>query len=89
MRDLDAAAERDGAIVSAIIAMGESLGLGVLAEGVETRQQAARLHEMGCNVMQGFLFSRPVPAEEVPALVKSLGAVARASVAGKLALAAG
>ena len=89
VRDLDAAAERDGAIVSAIIAMGESLGLGVLAEGVETRQQAARLHEMGCNVMQGFLFSRPVPAEEVPALVKSLGAVARASVAGKLALAAG
>ncbi len=89
VRDLDAAAERDGAIVSAIIAMGESLGLGVLAEGVETREQASRLLQLGCSQMQGFLFSRAVAAEEIPALVASLGAAARASVLCRPMLAVG
>ena len=53
---------RDGALAAAIIALGRELGLGVVAEGVETPEQAAFLMRRGCNVQQGYLFSRPVPA---------------------------
>jgi diguanylate cyclase (GGDEF)-like protein/PAS domain S-box-containing protein len=59
----------DQAIVDAIIAMAKRLKLHVLAEGVETPQQAARLLQMGCYRMQGFYFSRPLPPEEITAFV--------------------
>jgi len=54
----------DPAIVRAIIAMSQSLGIGLVAEGVETVAQARVLQAEGCPVMQGYLFSRPIPADE-------------------------
>ena len=54
----------DGAIVAAVIALAGALNIGVVAEGVETEAQRARLLEMGCCSYQGFLFSRAVPIAE-------------------------
>jgi EAL domain-containing protein (putative c-di-GMP-specific phosphodiesterase class I) len=58
----------DRAIVQAIISMAESLGLEVIAEGVETEAQRAFLADHRCHAYQGYLFSRPVPAEELERL---------------------
>jgi predicted signal transduction protein with EAL and GGDEF domain/CheY-like chemotaxis protein len=55
------------AVVTAIIALARSLGLRVVAEGVETLRQMEVLHRLGCGVMQGFLFSRAVPAGDLQA----------------------
>ena len=52
----------DAAITTAIIAMGHALGLKVVAEGVETEAHQALLRKQGCDEMQGYLFSRPMPA---------------------------
>jgi len=52
------------ALVQAIITLGTALGLKVVAEGVETRQQADLLRAMGCDIFQGFFFARPMPADE-------------------------
>jgi diguanylate cyclase (GGDEF)-like protein/PAS domain S-box-containing protein len=60
----------DAAITAAIIAMAHSLKLGVTAEGVESEGQQSFLRELGCDVVQGYLFSRPVPAEEFIKLVR-------------------
>ncbi|MDB6083166.1 MAG: hypothetical protein JWN43_1047, partial [Gammaproteobacteria bacterium] len=54
----------DLAIVSAIIAIARHLNIQVIAEGIEAYQQADMLQKLGCSVGQGFLFSRPLPAEE-------------------------
>ncbi len=56
----------DVAIVTAIIQMGRSLQLQVLAEGVETAEQQALLTHLGCDLVQGFGLSRPLPAHQVP-----------------------
>jgi diguanylate cyclase (GGDEF)-like protein/PAS domain S-box-containing protein len=53
------------AIVRAVTGLGKSLGILILAEGVETQEQLALLREEGCKEVQGFLFSQPRPAEEV------------------------
>jgi diguanylate cyclase (GGDEF)-like protein/PAS domain S-box-containing protein len=57
--------ERSNSLVNAIIAMGHSLGLQLVAEGVETAGQAAILETMGCHYLQGYHFSRPIPADEL------------------------
>ncbi len=54
----------DKAIVKAIIQMAHNMDLEVLAEGVETRQQAKFLRSIGCDKLQGYLFSKPVPHDE-------------------------
>ena len=56
---------RDAAIVSAVISMAHSLDLKVIAEGVETEQQLAFLHQQRCNRIQGFFFSAPMPTERL------------------------
>ncbi len=54
---------QSSAVVTAIIALARSLGLRVIAEGVENLRQMEVLHRLGCGVMQGFLFSRPIPPD--------------------------
>jgi diguanylate cyclase (GGDEF)-like protein len=61
----------DAAITSAIISMGNSLNLKVIAEGVETEGQFTMLKEKHCDEMQGYLFSKPVPVEEVEELLRN------------------
>jgi EAL domain-containing protein (putative c-di-GMP-specific phosphodiesterase class I) len=61
----------DRAIAQAIISMGKALGLTVIAEGVETAEQAAFLREHACDEMQGYLYSKPVPPERIPDLLRS------------------
>jgi EAL domain-containing protein (putative c-di-GMP-specific phosphodiesterase class I) len=68
--------EDDMAISAAIIAMGHSMGLSVLAEGVETAGQLAFLQERGCDAYQGYLCSRPLPADALAALLRERGGMA-------------
>lgn len=63
IRDLAENAE-DQAITEAIIAMGKSLSLTVVAEGVETQEQQSFLSDHACDAMQGFYFSKPIPQDE-------------------------
>ncbi|MBK7974659.1 MAG: EAL domain-containing protein [Deltaproteobacteria bacterium] len=58
----------DGAITNAILSMSRALGLRVIAEGVETEAQRAYLCERGCELMQGYLFSRPIEASALAGL---------------------
>jgi len=69
-RDIPQSAD-DMAISAAIIAMGHSMGLSVLAEGVETPAQLAFLQERGCDTYQGYLCSRPLRAQEFAALLQA------------------
>lgn len=55
----------DRNLVTATIAMAHSLGLSVVAEGVETREQLDLLEELGCDIAQGFYFSKPISAKEL------------------------
>ena len=61
----------DAAIVDTIIAMARHLGMGVIAEGVETRAQLDFLREKGCPAFQGYYFSRPLPADEYAELLQA------------------
>jgi diguanylate cyclase (GGDEF)-like protein/PAS domain S-box-containing protein len=61
----------DTAIVSAIISLAQALRLTVIAEGVETEEQAQLLRLLRCDQLQGFLFSAPVPREQVEAMLRA------------------
>jgi EAL domain-containing protein (putative c-di-GMP-specific phosphodiesterase class I) len=64
-------ADEDTAIMSAVIAFAKNLGLRVVGEGIENHAQLAKLLELGCPYLQGYLFSQPRPIGEVPALIGS------------------
>jgi diguanylate cyclase (GGDEF)-like protein/PAS domain S-box-containing protein len=68
VRDI-ATSTSDQAIVHTIIAMSQSLGLNVIAEGVETKEQCQFLLEKGCTQYQGYLFAKPVPIVQFEALL--------------------
>lgn len=61
---------RSSAVADGIITLGHRLELGVLAEGVETAEQLSLLYDSGCDMAQGYLFCRPLPAEEVTSLLR-------------------
>jgi EAL domain-containing protein (putative c-di-GMP-specific phosphodiesterase class I) len=60
----------DAAIAKMVVALADSLGLTVIAEGVELVAQRDFLARMGCHAYQGYLFSRPLPLDEFEAFVK-------------------
>jgi diguanylate cyclase len=62
--------QEDAAVTKAIIAIAHGLGLSVVAEGVENNAQLEFLRQQGCDVIQGFLFSKPLPAAQFAAFVK-------------------
>ena len=69
---MDCATSKDNAvIVGAIVDLAHRLGLKAVAEGVETPEALRLLAEAGCDAAQGFLFSRPLPADQVPGWFKA------------------
>ena len=73
VRDIDSDHD-DAAFVRAIVTLGHALGLKVVAEGVETRAHLEFLRQHGCDELQGYYFSRPVPAAEMEAMLRSMAA---------------
>jgi diguanylate cyclase (GGDEF)-like protein/PAS domain S-box-containing protein len=63
--------ENDRAVASAVISLGQKLNLRVIAEGVETEAQAAFLRENNCDEMQGYFFSKPLPAAGIEELIRA------------------
>lgn len=58
-------------MVNVILNLAKSLGMTVIAEGIETEQQALKLKELGCHFAQGFLFSRAIKADQIPEMIKN------------------
>jgi diguanylate cyclase (GGDEF)-like protein len=67
-------------IIRAVTGLGKSLGIKTSAEGVETREQLDTLRVKGCTEAQGYLFSRPVPASEVPTLIEKLQQIGQSAI---------
>jgi diguanylate cyclase (GGDEF)-like protein len=74
----------DDAIVHAVVDLARRLGVRTIAEGVETVEQAILLREAGCDVAQGYLYARPMPAADLDALIAS-GAILAPQAAGRVA----
>jgi EAL domain-containing protein (putative c-di-GMP-specific phosphodiesterase class I) len=70
VRDLPQDTE-DCAIAEAIIGMGKALGMTIVAEGVETEDQQTFLRDHACDEMQGYLFSKPLPAQQMADLLRA------------------
>jgi EAL domain-containing protein (putative c-di-GMP-specific phosphodiesterase class I) len=83
VRDIDTDPD-DAAIVRAIITLGHALGLKVVAEGVETRAHLEFLQQHGCDELQGYYFSRPVPAVEMARLLRGMTASAGRCVSQRI-----
>jgi len=64
-----------GVIIQAIVTLGRALGMGVVIEGVETEEQRVLLRLAGCNEMQGFLFAKPAPRDDIGRLLAQASAV--------------
>ena len=63
--------DNDCAIARAIVTMGQQLRQEIVAEGVETVEQMVFLRELGCDQLQGFLFSPPVPADDFAQMIRN------------------
>nr|WP_252515258.1 EAL domain-containing protein [Pantoea bituminis] len=63
-------AENSVAIIESVVKLGHAMGLTVTAEGVETQGQMSALADAGCNQLQGYLFSKAVPVEEIVSMVR-------------------
>ena len=62
-------ADRNVAIVQAVLSLAHGLGISVVAEGIETPRQARRLRELGCDLGQGYVWSRPLAAEQIESVL--------------------
>jgi diguanylate cyclase (GGDEF)-like protein len=65
----------NASIIKAVIALGHSLGLEIIAEGVETPGQARQLRALRCDVMQGYLISKPIPGDDMTRLMSTFRAI--------------
>ena len=74
---LDQEDSADASLIAAIVAMAEALEIDTVAEGIETETQAARLLDLGCVLGQGYLYSRPQPAIDVPDVASRLASRSR------------
>jgi diguanylate cyclase (GGDEF)-like protein len=74
---------RSAVLAGAIVALGESLSIATVAEGIETKEHAERMRTLGCTYGQGFYFAKPMSAEEIEAGVDGLAATLRWEPAGK------
>jgi EAL domain-containing protein (putative c-di-GMP-specific phosphodiesterase class I) len=71
-----------GAIVESLIGMAQKMKIGIIAEGIETAEQAARLLEIGCPLAQGYHYFRPVDGETIATLLRSFDGNARIQATG-------
>ena len=81
--------DRSRAIVESVVNLGRILGLEIVAEGVETEQEMQAMHIAGCTHLQGFLFSRALPAEHIEEMASTLGRLAAPRVPVIVASSAG
>ncbi|SEH09194.1 EAL domain-containing protein [Candidatus Venteria ishoeyi] len=65
--------DSDQALIRAILAMSQGLGLQVVAEGIETSEQLELLQDLGCTYVQGYYFSKPLPAEKLLPILQNIG----------------
>jgi EAL domain-containing protein (putative c-di-GMP-specific phosphodiesterase class I) len=78
IHDIGAASMNDKAVAGAVISLGHKLDLRVIAEGVETVEQLTFLRDNECDEMQGFYFSRPIPAPQIARLLATQASLLRA-----------
>jgi len=77
--------ERSAALAGAIVALGESLDIATVAEGIETKQHAERMRSLGCTFGQGYFFAKPMSAEDIETGIEGLASPMRWEAEGKRA----